>query len=83
MWDLGIRRLLHPVYSPDLNPAEIIFNRTKQRIQCCDRESLKDLEAAIRKSFDVLQPYDIEELYRHQRDTCREVINRNGWQSGK
>ena len=59
---LGIKRIFHPPYSPDLNPIELVFNRMKQNIEYRDRSSVKELEATIARNYASLTPEDIEKL---------------------
>ena len=59
---LGIKRIFHPPYSPDLNPIELGFNRMKQNIEYKDCLSVKELEATIARNYASLTPEDIEKL---------------------
>ena len=65
---LGIQRIFHPPYSPDLNPIEMVFNRMKQNIEYKDRSSIKELEATIARNYSAFTPNDIENLYLHQKE---------------
>lgn len=80
--DRGIRVLVWPPYSPDLNPIERVWCWMKDYIEdkygLVDKPSYDQLRRWVKEAWDALEEYQFEELLATMPDRCAAVVAAEG-----
>lgn len=77
----GITVIFWPVYSPDLNPIETVWNWMKdyiKRVYGDVQLSYNRLREAIREAWDSITEQQLKELLETMRERCQDVIDAQG-----
>ena len=74
----GIKNLMHPAQSPDLNPIEACWNIIKQRLQRRLFHSEEDVKAAIQDEWDKITIKEIQDRIKDMPGRCTRVKNNGG-----
>ena len=76
----GVRIILWPAYSPDLNPIETVWNRMKDYIELHypEKMSYDTLRAAVIEAWDQIGEDLLRELIQSMPTRCAAVIAANG-----
>jgi transposase len=54
-----------PVYSPDLNPIELVWSKVKSVLRKLKARSFEELQAALKTALNTITLYDIKNWFKH------------------
>jgi transposase len=75
-----VRVIEWPLFSPELNPIETVWNKMKDYIQKHFREKLgyPALRLAVKEAWEAIEPLYLAELLSKMRERCQAVIDACG-----
>ncbi|MDR2699363.1 MAG: transposase [Nitrososphaerota archaeon] len=65
LWDKGVWIVFLPVYSPDLNPIELVWSKMKMMIRKLRTRTEAELQVALTKAIEWITSDDIKGYFKH------------------
>jgi len=65
LWDKGVWIVFLPVYSPDLNPIELVWSKMKAMIRKLRTKTETELQVALAKAIEWITSDDIKGYFKH------------------
>jgi transposase len=65
LWDKGVWIVFLPVYSPDLNPIELVWSKMKVMIRKLRAKTEAELQVVLTKAIEWISSDDIKGYFKH------------------
>ena len=76
---MGIKRVPHPSYSPDVAPCDFwLFPEPKEKLRGCRYETIGEMKVAVTKVIDTLTQEDFHEAFQKLLERYKKYIAAGG-----